>query len=210
MPIYYASTGGSAGYPEVPTFAELPVATGSGAISLVSASSGVWLISRKSAGFYKDTAAGVWTYVGDYPVNCSSIAVDTTLLIDKTLSTAQVLAEHVDALQLLTTENLAVYTPAAGVLGDYALTLASGRSFKIDCSTNSPTSFNLKFTGVPVGTKLVAVTVLIKFHATNALPTITQPSAVAAQTYAINKTFVATYMTEDNGTTWRIFAAGSY
>src|SRR5690349_4379475 len=73
---YYESVSFSGGgaYAEVANYGSLPSATGSGAVVLVLNSTGVWLINRKSAGFYKDTAAGVWTFIGDYPVDHASLA----------------------------------------------------------------------------------------------------------------------------------------
>jgi hypothetical protein len=50
-------------YPQVATYADLPVSTGSGNIYIVQGSTGVWPL-RKYAGFWRDTGTG-WAWLGN-------------------------------------------------------------------------------------------------------------------------------------------------
>lgn len=50
-------------YPQVATYADLPVSTGSGAINIVQTSTGIWP-TRKYAGFWRDTGGG-WVWLGN-------------------------------------------------------------------------------------------------------------------------------------------------
>lgn len=134
----------ASGFSEVNIFADLPTATGSGDIYLVLASSGVWLINRKTAGFYKDTAPSTWTFVGDFPVSHTQlqdvgtkthaqieadIAIDASGFngnLNNTVTNAQKLAEAVD--QLSTSAAAPTYTnalPSAITVGG----IAAGTTF---------------------------------------------------------------------------------
>jgi hypothetical protein len=139
-------------------------------------------------------------------------AVGVCLYQHATLGVVDVRIEYIDVdvdLTSVTTETITTLAPSSGAAGTQNLDLSLGRNFKLDCSTNSPTSLTLTMSNVPVTDKMIAVSVLIKCHASNAVPTITWPQGVTAPTLAINKTFWYTLATEADANTTRTASVGT-
>lgn len=84
MPLYFGGSEGGGGggsgvgwSGEVSTYADLPpAAENTGKVYMVLVTTGLWLINRKSAGFYHSNGSA-WAYIGDYPVSAAQVSADS-------------------------------------------------------------------------------------------------------------------------------------